>query len=143
MSTFIESIGRDVLFAGRLVRKNPTPTVVAVLSLSLAMGACTAAFSLIDALILRPLPVREPNRLVNVVYRAEATGDSPWFNYPLFERMRRASQTRVQLFGMSVPSRWDAVFEDEPFYLPVAPGFFETMRIQLVKDGRSTGATSP
>ena len=64
-------------------------------------------------LILRPLPVRDPHQLVNVVHRAVGDdADAAWFNYPLFERMRSASRSYVQLFGMSMPSRRDAVFDD-------------------------------
>ena len=56
----LESIVRDVGFGLRLCLRNKTVTAAAVVSLSLAIGACTAAFSLIDALILRPLPVNDP-----------------------------------------------------------------------------------
>ena len=76
-------------------------------------------------LILRPLPVRDPQQLINVVYRSAGDGDdSPWFNYPLFERMRNASRESVRLFGMSFPSRRDAMFDDgdrqlEKVYAPV------------------------
>src|SRR5712692_3729255 len=59
----LETILQDVAFGLRLCRKNAIVTAAAVLSLSLAIGACTAAFSLIDALILRPLPVNDPQRL--------------------------------------------------------------------------------
>ena len=108
-----ESILMDVAFGLRLCRKNKIVTAAAVVSLSLAIGACTAAFSLIDALILRPLPVNDPERLVYAVYRSPGDADdrAP-FNYPLFERMREASRSQVQLFGMSFQSRRDAVFDD-------------------------------
>src|SRR4029453_2815151 len=59
------------------------------------------------------LPVNNPQRLVYAVYRAATDpADNAYFNYPLFERMREASRAQVQLFGMSVPSRRDAVFDD-------------------------------
>ena len=66
----IESILRDVSFAMRLWRRNKLVTGAALVSLSLAIGACTAAFSLIDALILRTLPVDDPQSLVYVALRA-------------------------------------------------------------------------
>jgi putative ABC transport system permease protein len=53
----IDSVFQDARFGLRMPRENPTVTAAAVISLSLAIGARTAAFSLIDALILRPLPV--------------------------------------------------------------------------------------
>jgi hypothetical protein len=66
----LESILLDVVFALRLCRKNMTVTASAVVSLGLAIGACAAAFSLLDALILRTLPVNDPSRLVHIAYRA-------------------------------------------------------------------------
>ena len=56
--SWLESVLQDLRFGLRMLRKNAGVTTAAVLVLSLAIGACTAAFSLIDALILRPLPVR-------------------------------------------------------------------------------------
>ena len=110
----LESILQDVAFGLRLCRKNTIVTAAAVVSLSLAIGACTAAFSLIDALILRPLPVNDP--AAAGLPRVPRTGGRPRmaysFNYPLFERMREASRAQVQLFGMSDQSRRDATFDD-------------------------------
>src|ERR1700693_3118474 len=58
--SWLESVFQDVRFGLRMLLKNAGVTVAAVLSLSLAIGACTAAFSLIDALILRPVPRGHP-----------------------------------------------------------------------------------
>ena len=53
---------RDVRLGIRMLRQeHGSVTGAAVVSLALALGACVAAFSLVDALILRPLPVRQPN----------------------------------------------------------------------------------
>lgn len=109
----LESIVQDVAFGLRLCRKNLVLSGAAVVSLSLAIGTCAAAFSLIDALILRPLPVSDPERLVLLTYRPPGEiRESLSFNYPLFERLRDASRSQVQLFGMSDQSRRDAVFDD-------------------------------
>ena len=110
---WLESILQDLVFGLRLCRKNAIVTAAAVVSLSLAIGACTAAFSLIDALILRPLPVDDPQRLVYAAYRLPEDGkEGAFFNYPLFERMRDGGRAHVQLFGMSAQGRRDAVFDD-------------------------------
>ena len=106
-----ESILLDIAFGLRLCRKNRVVTASAVISLSLAIGACTAAFSLIDALILRPLPVSDPQGLVYVVAGAEPD-DNSIFSYPLFERLRDAGRGQVQLFALGYQSRRDAVFDD-------------------------------
>ena len=102
---WLDSVVRDARYGSRVLCKSPMVTATAILSLALAIGACTAAFSLIDALILRPLPVRDPERLVYLTYPSDRPGapQGDSFNYPLFERLRDASREKVQLFGVSTP----------------------------------------
>jgi predicted permease len=108
----LESILRDVGFGLRLCLRNKTVTAAAVVSLSLAIGACTAAFSLIDALILRPLPVIDPQTLIYIALRVPGENrDGLSFNYPLFVELRNASRAQVRLFAMSDQSRRDATFD--------------------------------
>jgi predicted permease len=109
----VESIVRDVVFGLRLSRRTKTVTGAALLSLSLAIGACTAAFSLIDALILRPLPVDDPHSLVYIGLRGPGdTRDGLSFNYPLFAQMRDISREQVRLFAVSDQRRGEAMFDD-------------------------------
>lgn len=61
---FVDNLIRDVRYSIRLLIKNPTFSIVAVLTLTLGIGANTAIFSLLDAVLLRSLPVNEPDRLV-------------------------------------------------------------------------------
>ncbi len=112
----LESIVRDVAFGLRVHRRNKIITAVAIVSLSLAIGACTAAFSLIDALILRPLPVVDPYSLSYVALRAPGdVRDGLSFNYPLFLRMRDAGRAQIRLFALSDQERGDATFDDRGF----------------------------
>jgi predicted permease len=64
--TWLEEIGRDLLFAARGLRKSLAFTLSAVLSLALGIGANTAVFSLLNALAFRPLPVKAPQQLVRI-----------------------------------------------------------------------------
>ncbi len=102
---WLDSMVRDARYGSRMLCKSPMVTATAILSLALAIGACTAAYSLIDALILRPLPVRDPEGLVYLTYPSDRPGapDGDSFNYPLFERLRDASREKVELFGVSSP----------------------------------------
>ncbi|MPY87819.1 MAG: FtsX-like permease family protein [Luteitalea sp.] len=111
---WLESLLKDVRFGLRVLRKDLVLTAAAVASLALAIGACIAAFSLIDALMLRPLPVSAPDRLVYLAYPTYEPGspEGDWFNYPLFQRMREAGQPHVDLFGVSYPSLRAAIFPD-------------------------------
>ncbi len=86
-----------------MLRKNSSATFAALIALSLAIGACTAAFSLIDALLLRPLPVAAPDRLVALSYPSIVSGrpDGESFSYPALQRFRQTAGTDAGLFGES------------------------------------------
>ncbi len=100
---WLDSLVRDVRMGLRMLRKNGAVTVVSVVSVALALGACLAAFSLIDALVLRPLPVKDPAQLVYLTFPTYTPErpESDTFNDPIFVRLRDAGRGRVDLFAMS------------------------------------------
>ena len=101
--SWLDSVLKDIRFAVRMLRKHVVVTGAAIASLALALGASLAAFSLIDALILRPLPVRQPERLVYLSFPTYSPG-SPIgsnFSYPLFSRLRDAAGNELELFAAS------------------------------------------
>jgi hypothetical protein len=78
----LDSLRADVLFGWRQIRKNKVTSAAAIVSLALAMGASISAFRLIDALLLRPLPVSEPERLYSLVRLLRMTGGSIGYSVP-------------------------------------------------------------
>ncbi len=73
----LDEVGRDVRYARRMFVRDPAFTAIVVLTLALGIGANTAIFSLIDALMLRWLPVRNPQELVQVKLQPPDARDSP------------------------------------------------------------------
>ena len=71
-SRVLEDLARDVRYAIRTLRRAPGFTAVAVLSLALGVGANTAVFGIVDAVLLRPLPYPAPERLVSVLVKDAA-----------------------------------------------------------------------
>ena len=81
----LDALLQDVRYAIRALRSGPGFAAVAILSLALGIGANTAIFSLIDAVILKALPVRHPEELVQVMMGAQSyTG----FPNPTWEHLR-------------------------------------------------------
>jgi len=111
--SWLDSIVRDVRLGARMLRRNRLVVGAAVLSLALALGACVAAFSLVDALILRPLPVPSARALIALSFPTFTTErtESETFNDPAFVRLRDAARGHADLFAMSTQVVNPAVFE--------------------------------
>src|SRR5215218_4718465 len=84
---FVSSLGRDLRFALRQMRQTPVVSGVALLSLALGIGANVAIFSLVNALILKPLPVYDPQRLV-IVGLERPNGTDVSLTNPVWEYFR-------------------------------------------------------
>jgi putative ABC transport system permease protein len=93
---------QDLRFGWRMLLRSPVMSIVAVFSLAAGIGANTAIFSVIDALLLRPLPYREPEQLVKVFHSqpdpTKGMLPSIW-SYPRFEILRDQSQSFAAVSG--------------------------------------------
>ena len=99
--SFVEHIGQDVRYAMRMFGRTPGFTAVVVITLALGIGANTAVFSLINAALLKMLPVKDPEQLVQFSKIQPIYGENDGFSYPEFERFQRETQTFSGLFAFA------------------------------------------
>jgi predicted permease len=114
MWSWLDSLRADAVFGWRQLVKRKVTSAAAILSLALAIGACTSAFRLIDALLLRPLPVKNPERLYAVArHGIDPSGRyrvSESSAYPLFRMMRTAAKGKAELIAVSYYERSDLTY---------------------------------
>ncbi len=98
---WLDALASDVRFGWRQLNKHRAVSVAAILSLGLAIGATTSAFRLVDAVLLRTLPVSDPDRLFLVSFTAHDSQnrveDRDDFDYPTFLRYSKAIGNRADL----------------------------------------------
>jgi predicted permease len=111
---WLESLRADAVFGWRQLVKSKWTSACSILSLALGIGACASAFRLIDALLLRPLPVAHPERLYDLL-RAQIGWDGKpgafdGWAYPVFRRMRAAVKDQAELIAISYAERSDLTY---------------------------------
>ena len=129
--TWLDSLRADAVFGWRQLTKNKVASAAAILSLALGIGACTSAFRLIDALLLRPLPVAHPEQLYALARQGidpeGKVGTFDGWAYPDFQRMRAAAKGQAELIAISYSERTDVTYgsdEDmEKAYLQYVSGW--------------------
>src|SRR5271155_4804670 len=136
---WLESLRADAVFGWRQLVKAKVTSAAAILSLALAIGACTSAFRLIDAILLRPLPVANPERLYDLARQGIGPDGKPQtfdsWAYPDFELMRAAVKDQAELFAVSYAEPVDLTYksdeEIEKAYLQYVSGWmFPTLGLR-------------
>jgi len=103
--SFLDTIWQDFRYGMRTLRKNPTFTLVAILTLALGTGANAAIFQLVNALRLRSLPVEKPHELVSIRIDQHGKGrvgrgfPGGVFTEPLWQEIRSQQQAFSSLFA--------------------------------------------
>jgi putative ABC transport system permease protein len=112
----VSSLWLDVRYAIRMLRRQPGFTIVAVLTLALGIGANTAVFTVVNGVLLRPLPYHDPDRLVVLLYGRPGR-ITPWFSPPnyrdfvaetaTFQDAAAFTPSTANLTGSGEPERVD------------------------------------
>ena len=114
---WLDSLRADAIFGWRQLKKNKVASAAAILSLALGIGACTGAFRLIDALLLRPLPVAAAEQLYALEHQGIGPEGKPQtfdgWAYPAFQLMRAAVKDQAELIAISYSERTDLTYGSE------------------------------
>jgi predicted permease len=114
---WLDSLRADAVFGARQLLKKKAASAVAILSLAIAIGSCGGAFRLIDALLLRPLPVAHADRLYHVYRQAvDSDGKAGSYDvwaYPSFQTMRAAVKGQAELIAVSLGERLDVTYNSD------------------------------
>ena len=150
----MDSLWQDVQFGARMLRKQPAFTLIAVLTLALGIGANTVIFSAFNAVMLRPLPYKEPDRIVTVWDTYLQIGANKYGvayanfvdlqerSHDLFEPLalyQAASNTTFNLTGLANPERIQGARTTGDFFraLGVAPFLGRTITTEDEAAGRN------
>ena len=120
----LDSLWHDVRFAGRQFARHPGLTLAALVALGCGLGAVTTVFTLVDAVIMRPLPVEKPSELVAM--------RDPSFSFPVFEEVSERADMLSSVFAWTT-QRLQAQWASEPESTPVllaTGGMHETLGVR-------------
>src|SRR5580658_4459940 len=140
---WLESLGQDALYGLRAMLRSPGITAVALLSLALGIGANTAIFSLMDAVMLRSLPVRDPGKLVllgegNVGGITNNFGFNRLYSYPFYRQLQKQNQVfsdTAAIFSLTndVHGFVEGRSEPEPMQVQLVSGtYFQTLGVHAL-----------
>lgn len=132
----LETVWRDIRYGMRTLRARPLFALVAILSLALGIGANTAIFTVMHAILWKPLPVKDAGQLVQLV-RTDFRGADTGYSWPWFRQLSASEQHFGELvattaasrkkFGMTIESSERAIGE------AVSANFFRTLKVTALR----------
>jgi predicted permease len=140
---WLESFGQDALYGVRSMLRSPWVTAVALLSLALGIGATTAIYTLMDAVMLRSLPVQDPGSLVLIGLGedngiSDGFGETDMYSYPIYRKFQRENQVFSDVGAVLSMTNDVHGFvgdrtEQEPIQVQLVSGtYFETLGVQAL-----------
>ena len=131
-SRLVDELGQDIRYAVRVIRRNPGFGVAAALTFALGIGASTAIFSVVHGVLLRPLPYKDPDRLVVLWERQPGRGnDRNVVSVPNYEAWRSRARSFDGMAAL-VPLPATIGVAPNPEHVmgaEVSPGYFETLGV--------------
>jgi putative ABC transport system permease protein len=130
---WLESVWADVRYAARMLRRSPGFTIVAVLTLALGIGANTAIFSVVEGVVLSPLPYGQPDRLV-MVLESNQLFPQDSISYPNFLDWQSTSRSFQQMAAVMLQQGFDLTGPGTPEHIDgeeLSSGFFSTLGVKL------------
>jgi len=144
----VDDVGRDLRFGLRTLRRSPGFVVVALLCLGLGIGANAAVFSVIDAVLLRPLPYGAPDRLVRI-FESQPQRGAGWrgaVSFPNFEDLSQQLRTVEEVTAFEVGSK-NLGGDEGPERIRVvgaSASFFQLLRVRpMLGRGFAAGEDQP
>jgi putative ABC transport system permease protein len=114
---WLESLWSDVRYGLRMLRKNPGFTAIVIVTLAFGIGANTAIFSVVNSILLRPLPVKNPGEIVDLAWQQKSSKPLEYFSYADYKDIREQTSSvfsNVAVFesnfdGLSTKGRADRI----------------------------------
>ena len=146
----LETFLQDIRFGARILRKNPSFTAIAILTLALGVGANSAIFSVINSILLRPLPVKDPGQIALLYFQHGAARPAGGISYAEFDHMKQQTESpfsdlvgwQIGSAGLRSGNKNYALFINY-----VSGNFFDVLGVQpaygrllLPSEGKTPGA---
>ncbi|HLW53937.1 MAG TPA: ABC transporter permease [Candidatus Angelobacter sp.] len=131
----MEQLRQDVLYTLRMLRNAPGFSLVVILTLALGIGANTAIFSVVDAVLLQPLGYAQPDRLV-MLYQSNPRYPRVWISYPNFLDWQRSARSFEHMAAFSNFKGYDLTSPGAPEHLDareISADFFNILGVKLAQ----------